>query len=184
MRTERDPSDWTEARIKLFALYNRLHLRSDEQRHHLQQAVIGCASLRLMTDQEHQTLINVLEIILAQPKEEQAPMLERLLTNEHDTLCQAYTPPLSLEATVKLIDIENETFTNSGYPVTLAVRQGIELLLPNLDGGLEPRVFLEYHQGQVRLQVWDDQLDQHGDEPITLILKTISTPEQKETVPF
>ncbi|MCA9840260.1 MAG: hypothetical protein KC422_25340 [Trueperaceae bacterium] len=56
MRTERDPSDWTEARIKLFALYNRLHLQSDEQRHQLQQAVIGCASLRLMTDQKHQTL--------------------------------------------------------------------------------------------------------------------------------
>ena len=133
-----------------------------------------------MTDQEHQTLINILEIILAQPKEDQAPMLERLLNNEHDSLCQAYTPPLSLEANVKLIDIERD----SSYPVTLVVRQGIELLLPNLDGGPEPSVFLEYYQGQIRLQVWDELLDPHGDEPITLVLKTLSTPEQKETGPF
>lgn len=176
MRREREPGEWVKARSQIFALFNRLGIQGDDKRHRIQQAVTGCTSLRFMTDKEHQLLIKVLDLRHSPVEREQ--MIQRLLA--FDSTCQAPLsapcPPLefahiNLEAKVELIDQDGDLLPASRYPATLIVRQGIEVLLNNKAGHPEALVFLEYHQGQVRLLIWDETLDPFEDPPTIHMLK-------------
>lgn len=190
MREERNPKDWAEARSHIFALYSKLGIQNNDNRHQLQEAVTSCSSLKLMTNAEHQNLIAVLEIIAAQPEEEQDAMLQRVLAvgscePQPEGLPIHHQAPqfasINLEATINLVDIDSATFPVQTHPVTLVVRQGIEILLTNQEGKLEPTVFIELHEGQVRLLVWDELQDSHEDEPTIHILKTKNV---ENAVPF
>ena len=79
MRNERKPEAWADARVQLFALYNRLGVAGKSDRRRLQRAITGYTSLGQMTDEEHRQLIEFLSDLTKKPKEKQALTLETLL---------------------------------------------------------------------------------------------------------
>lgn len=176
MRKERNPSDWSEARAQIFALYRTLGIEDEALRHGLQKAVTSCSSLRFMTDIEHRRLITVLNLIASHPEIVRDDLLNMLLAMG-DALSEAEVqatplPSFNLEATLNLVNTESEAHPEA-YPVTLVIKQGVELLLENQGGKLQPAVFVELHEGQIQVLIWDEMMDVHEDDPKVHILKSL-----------
>ena len=79
--------------------------------------------------------------------------------------------PINLEAEVHLIDLDNETIPAPTHPVTLTIRQGIEVIMKGKHGCPEAAVFIDFCEGRVRASVWDELSDPISDEPVVHILK-------------
>lgn len=79
MRHHLDPDDWIEERAEIFGLYTQLGITHEDKRHQFQHAITGCSSLRYMTREEHQQLIDTLEQLAKQPSSEQQKTLQGLL---------------------------------------------------------------------------------------------------------
>ena len=71
--------EWSEIRGEIFRLYRKLGITNDDERHRIQHAVTGCSSLRYMTPEEQQKLVEALEHVAAQPEGEQDKMLAGLI---------------------------------------------------------------------------------------------------------
>ena len=79
MRRHLEGFEWAEARGEIFTLYRDLGIFDGDERHRIQHALIGCSSLRYMTPEEHQKLIETLQEIALKPSDEQQKMLCGLL---------------------------------------------------------------------------------------------------------
>lgn len=79
MRRHLDPDEWAYERREIFALYQALGIRNEDERHRIQHALTGCSSLRFMNSEEHRKLIGALEEIAQQPAAKQAHMFGGLL---------------------------------------------------------------------------------------------------------
>ena len=78
MRRHLDPDEWSDERAEIFGLYQQLSVTDENERHHLQYALTGCASLRYMTKEEHQALIEALNTLVSQAGTKQARTLRGL----------------------------------------------------------------------------------------------------------
>ena len=87
--------------------------------------------------------------------------------------------PINLEADVHLIDLDSETVPPASQPVTLIIRQGIEILVKSPDGHPAAVVFIELKEGQVQASVWDVFNDPLTDKPVVHLLKEVARKEQK-----
>ena len=79
MRRHLEPDEWSEIRGEIFRLYRELGVTFDDERHRIQHAVTGCSSLRYMTPEEQQKLVETLEQVAEQPAEVQEKMLAGLI---------------------------------------------------------------------------------------------------------
>ena len=79
MRRPLEPDEWSEIRGEIFRLYRELDITFDDERHRIQHALTGCSSLRYMTPEEQQMLVEALEQIAAEPTDKQDKMLAGLI---------------------------------------------------------------------------------------------------------
>ena len=87
--------------------------------------------------------------------------------------------PINLEADVHLIDLDSETVPPASQPVTLVIRQGIEILVKSPDGTTPAAVvFIELKEGQIQASVWDIFNNCLTDEPVVHLLKEVAAKEQ------
>ena len=87
--------------------------------------------------------------------------------------------PIDLEADIHLIDLDSETVPPASQPVTLVIRQGIEILVKGPDGHPTAALFVELKEGQVQASVWDVFNNCLTDEPVVHLLKEVVKKEQK-----
>ena len=86
--------------------------------------------------------------------------------------------PVNLEADVHLIDLDSETVPPASQPVTLVIRQGIEILVKSPDGHPTAALFVELKEGQVQASVWDVFNNCLTDKPVVHLLKEVAKKEQ------
>ena len=79
VRRPLEPDEWSELRGEIFRLYRKLDITEGDDRHRIQHALTGCSSLRYMTPEEQQKLVEALELLAAQPEGEQDKMLAGLI---------------------------------------------------------------------------------------------------------
>ena len=79
MRRPLEPNEWSEVRGEIFRLYRELSITYDDERHQIQHAVTGCSSLRYMTPDEQQKLVEALAQIVAEPADKQDKLLAGLM---------------------------------------------------------------------------------------------------------
>lgn len=79
MRRHLEGYEWAAARGEIFTLYRDLGIEYADERHRVQHALTGCSSLRYMTPDEHQKLIETLQEIVLKPDDEQQKLLTGLL---------------------------------------------------------------------------------------------------------
>jgi hypothetical protein len=80
MRRPLSPDEWAFERGEIFSRYQQLGIRDEGERHRLQHALIGCPSLRYMTHEEHQKLIETLGHLCQQSYAQRQRTLQGLLT--------------------------------------------------------------------------------------------------------
>ena len=79
VRRPLEPYEWSQIRGEIFQLYRELDITYDDERHRIQHALTGCSSLRYMTPEEQQKLVEALAQVAAQPEDEQDKMLAGLI---------------------------------------------------------------------------------------------------------
>ena len=79
MRRPLEPDEWSEVRGEIFRLYRELGITYDDKRHHIQHAITGCSSLRYMTPDEQQKLVEALEQIASAPTDKRDKLLAGLI---------------------------------------------------------------------------------------------------------
>ena len=77
MRRHLSSDEWADERAEIFGLYQQLGIQEESERHRIQHAITGCPSLRYMSHEEHQKLIETLEQLLESPNPKR--ILEGLL---------------------------------------------------------------------------------------------------------
>ena len=79
MRRHLEPDEWSQIRGEIFRLYRELGITYDDERHRIQHAITGCSSLRYMTPDEQQKLVEALEQIAGAPTDKQDKLLAGLM---------------------------------------------------------------------------------------------------------
>lgn len=88
--------------------------------------------------------------------------------------------PVNLEADVYLLELDREDGPVSTQPVTLIIRQGIEILIKDSEGQPTASVFIQLRGGHIQVSVWDVFNDSLTDEPVVHLLKDVSEKEVEE----
>ena len=79
MRRPLEPYEWSDIRGEIFRLYRELGITYDDERHRIQHALTGCSSLRYMTPNEQQKLVEALAQVAAEPGDKQDKLLAGLM---------------------------------------------------------------------------------------------------------
>ena len=79
MRRPLEPYEWSEVRGEIFRLYRELGITFDDERHRIQHAITGCSSLRYMTPDEQQKLVEALAQIASAPTDKRDKLLAGLM---------------------------------------------------------------------------------------------------------
>ena len=152
MIVTRKPDEWAGTRTQVFALYKPLGI-DEHNRHRFQQNITGVHSLRSMSDQQHQRLLDVLTYLSSLSEEEAAHKVERILTGD----VGAIVLPTKHEPRRAELEHSRTTVTlqdgDEGKTVSVHIENDIELLVWD-DADIEATVRLDYKDGHTRLMVW------------------------------